>query len=342
MTIGIVLTRSGSPTIAPNAIIPGTGALTIPSGTTAERPSPATNGMIRYNTDTNQFEVYENGAWVNLVASSGGGTGTVTSVGISSTDLTISGSPITTSGTIIANLAVQGGLVPGSYTNADITVNSKGIITTISSGGASTIRLYDENYVSAAPNNVTGQNGFTIGEDNTVSGQDAFAFGVSNTSIALGSGAVGNSANATLPGQFAHAGGKFAVAGDAQGSDFIYRGTTLTQYPIEIFLDGSSARLVLSDNAAMTFEALVIAKRTDVVGDYASFRCEGLIKRDVGASTTAIIGTVNKTIIAKTNSNVDVNFVADTTNGSLQALIQGDSGQTYRWVIRVITVEQIA
>lgn len=341
MTIGIVLTRSGSPTIEPNAVIPGTGALTIPSGTTAERPSPATEGMIRYNTDTNQFEAYENGAWVDLVAGSGG-IGTVTSVGLSSTDLTVSGSPVTTSGTITLNLAVQGGLVPGTYANADVTVNSKGIITSISSGGASTIRLYDENYVSAAPNSVTGQNGFTIGEDNVVSGQDAFAFGVSNLSSALGSGAIGNSANATMPGQLAHAAGKFAVAGDAQGSDFIYRGTSLTQYPIEIFLDGTAARLVLADNAAITFEALVVARRTDAIGDYASFRCEGLIKRDTGPATTAIIGTVNKTIIAKTNTNVDVNFAADTTNGSLFVTIQGDAGQTYRWVIRLITAEQVA
>lgn len=42
---------------------PGTGAFTVPSGTTAQRPSPPANGMIRYNTTLNAFEKYENGAW---------------------------------------------------------------------------------------------------------------------------------------------------------------------------------------------------------------------------------------------------------------------------------------
>ena len=37
-------------------------ALLMPSGTTAERPSPS-NGMFRYNTEEAEFEGYANGAW---------------------------------------------------------------------------------------------------------------------------------------------------------------------------------------------------------------------------------------------------------------------------------------
>jgi len=44
-----------------------TGALRIPSGTTAERGTPA-NGDIRYNTDTTQLEGYANGTWQNMTA----------------------------------------------------------------------------------------------------------------------------------------------------------------------------------------------------------------------------------------------------------------------------------
>ena len=40
----------------------GTGATTLPSGTTGQRPTP-TNGMIRYNTTTNAIDVYVNGTW---------------------------------------------------------------------------------------------------------------------------------------------------------------------------------------------------------------------------------------------------------------------------------------
>ena len=40
-----------------------TGAITVPNGTTAQRPAVPINGMIRYNTDTARFEGYVNG-WV--------------------------------------------------------------------------------------------------------------------------------------------------------------------------------------------------------------------------------------------------------------------------------------
>ena len=47
-------------------VIDGTAALVVPIGTTAQRPSSSANGQLRYNTDNNEFEVYENGAWKNL------------------------------------------------------------------------------------------------------------------------------------------------------------------------------------------------------------------------------------------------------------------------------------
>jgi hypothetical protein len=64
---------SGNPTIAitTDPIIPGTGSVTIPYGTTAQRSSPA-NGMIRGNSDSNSFEGYINGAWGSLGGSSSG------------------------------------------------------------------------------------------------------------------------------------------------------------------------------------------------------------------------------------------------------------------------------
>jgi hypothetical protein len=41
-----------------------TGAVTVPAGTTAQRPSPAVNGMMRYNTTTLVVEGYANNTWV--------------------------------------------------------------------------------------------------------------------------------------------------------------------------------------------------------------------------------------------------------------------------------------
>ena len=51
-----------------NTTINDTGHLTLPSGTTAQRPASPTNGMLRYNTSTNAVELYYGGAWSNVTS----------------------------------------------------------------------------------------------------------------------------------------------------------------------------------------------------------------------------------------------------------------------------------
>lgn len=106
--------------LAPNTVIPGTGAITIPVGTTAQRPV-GQDGMIRYNTDVNTYEVYDSGSWTSLPA------GAVTLV---NTGTGLTGGPITSSGTIsIANT----GVLPATYGTAaavpQLVVNAQGQIT---------------------------------------------------------------------------------------------------------------------------------------------------------------------------------------------------------------------
>lgn len=69
---------AGSPvfSIADNAVLPGTASVTVPAGTTAQRPASPSNGDIRYNTDTTRFEVYADNSWETI----GVGDGTVTNV----------------------------------------------------------------------------------------------------------------------------------------------------------------------------------------------------------------------------------------------------------------------
>ena len=55
-------------------------ALQLPSGTTAERPSSATSGEWRFNTDTNEIEFYDGSAWYSIAPASSGGGGGVFSV----------------------------------------------------------------------------------------------------------------------------------------------------------------------------------------------------------------------------------------------------------------------
>lgn len=58
--------------IADNPILPGTGAVTVPDGTTCQRPCVPTNGMFRYNTSTSEFEGYQLCTWGAI---GGGGSG---------------------------------------------------------------------------------------------------------------------------------------------------------------------------------------------------------------------------------------------------------------------------
>jgi|TARA_X000000950_G_scaffold72161_2_gene89578 hypothetical protein len=47
-------------------IIDTTNVMLVAKGTTAQRPTTPVNGHIRYNTDDEQFEAYQNGAWREL------------------------------------------------------------------------------------------------------------------------------------------------------------------------------------------------------------------------------------------------------------------------------------
>jgi len=44
-------------------IIDSTNTVLMPKGTTAQRPTSPNNGHVRYNTDDEQLEAYQNGAW---------------------------------------------------------------------------------------------------------------------------------------------------------------------------------------------------------------------------------------------------------------------------------------
>ena len=106
---------TGNPTfrIADNAVFPGTGGVKVPVGTTAQRAAGA-DGLIRYNTDLNAFEVYEDGSWSSLP------TGAVTLI---NTGTGLTGGPITTTGTISLTTPVaveNGGTGLNSYAAGDL------------------------------------------------------------------------------------------------------------------------------------------------------------------------------------------------------------------------------
>lgn len=96
---------AGNPTISlpsTGLTFPGTEGVVLPIGTTAQRV--ATTGEARFNSDSSAIEYYNGSVWVSLVASTGG---TVTSIDAAqpAAGLTITGAPITTSGTLTFALA---------------------------------------------------------------------------------------------------------------------------------------------------------------------------------------------------------------------------------------------
>ena len=73
-------------TTADGVDIEGTGSLTIPVGTTAQRPSSPAQGMIRRNTTDSAFEGYTGNAWAPL---GGGATGGGSDAWVVETDQTV-------------------------------------------------------------------------------------------------------------------------------------------------------------------------------------------------------------------------------------------------------------
>jgi hypothetical protein len=62
---------AGNPTvaIASNPVLPGTGSVTVPVGNTAARPGTPVEGMLRYNSQTDELEVYKADAWKTITTS---------------------------------------------------------------------------------------------------------------------------------------------------------------------------------------------------------------------------------------------------------------------------------
>jgi len=171
-------------------------------------------------------------------------------------------------------------------------------------------------------------------------------------SIALGSGAetvtgatnslaIGMQSLARIRGAVVQASGRFSNNGDAQAGRYLLRTGTVNSVPTELFINGTAGgtRLVIPDDSTWTFRITITGHRTDTGNGHAGYTAAGVIYRNSGVATTALQGSVQKSVLAESNAAWDINITADTTNGSLKVMATGEAGKTIRWVALVETVE---
>ena len=150
-------TGIGNPvfSIADNAVMPGTGAMTIPKGTSGQQPVASVDGMIRYDTSYGAFYGYSGGSW-NQFSLSGGVTQVNTGTGLT-------GGPITGVGTIsIDNTTVTYGAYGSTTQVGTFTVNAQGQLTaaanvTISASGIGAVTT-----INGTANEITASGASTV------------------------------------------------------------------------------------------------------------------------------------------------------------------------------------
>jgi len=155
-------------------------------------------------------------------------------------------------------------------------------------------------------------------------------------SVALGDGALSQAHGAVV-----QAAGYFSHSGDAQVGSYVMRGITIDAVNTEIFLNGTSDKLLMNANTTVAFSMTVVGRRTDASNEGAVYELRGGIDRDTTVLSTRIIGGVNKIVISEDNPPWDVMVDADTFTGALRIKVKGEAGKTIRWVAHIRTVEVI-
>lgn len=216
------------------------------------------------------------------------------------------------------------------------TLGSPGqVITTNGSGNLyfadppTSLKLYAENPAIYITPVALGNNSIALGD------------GAQTSSTALDSLAIGLQSLARTQGSIVQASGRFSSTGDAQAGRYLLRSITINSVPTELFIDGTagSVRLVLPDDATWTFRVTITGHRTDSPDGHAGYTSSGVIYRTSGPSTTAILGSIQKSVLAESNQVWDINTSADPINGSIKITVVGETGKTIRWVALVETVE---
>ena len=272
---------SGNPTltIADNVVLPGTGAMTVVSGTSAQQPVGA-EGQFRFNTSTSTFDGYASGTWRQFALSggvtsfSGGSTGLTPSIPTSGAITlggvlnvanggtganTLSGyvfgngtSPMTASATI-PTTALSGTVTNAQLANSSLTYNG----VTVALGASGTITANTTSTLTIGTGlsgtSFNGSSPVTIAIDSTVATLTGVQTltnktinGPDNTLTNIANASLSNSA-ITINGSSVSLGASVTVTATATSALTIGTGLTGTSYngsaPVTIAIDSTVATL---------------------------------------------------------------------------------------------------
>jgi hypothetical protein len=280
---------SGNPTVglADNPVLPGTGSVTVPVGTTGQQPS-GNVGMIRYDTTVGAFLGYSGGAW-NQFSLAGGVTQVNTGTGLT-------GGPITGVGTIsLADTAVTTGSYGSSTQVGTFTVNAQGQLTAATNVSISASSIGAVISVSGTANEIT-------------------ATGTSAVTLSLPSALTFTGKTVT--------GGAFNMTSATVGSDTVTTNTasqTLTNKTIS----GSSNTLTNIANASLTNSSLTIGTTPISLGA-SSLTLGGLTSVAVTQDPTSALQLATKQYVDAVAEGLHIHAsCAAATTGTLASITGG-------------------
>lgn len=199
-----------------------------------------------------------------------------------------------------------------------------------------------------------GNSGYTSGDGNVFIGYtngmsnstvNAITLGYSAYNTYSGSTSIGYYAKDDFPGEITYSTGRFSSStyGNVKISSIPMWMTTTNATATEMGT-GSGAdetapagRLALTNNSTYIFYVDIVARKSTTGTDYSAWNLKFCINREANAASTALVGTVTKTLIGQTSgaSSWDVNVTADTTNGRPAIKVTGQASTTIRWVANV-------
>ena len=217
-------------------------------------------------------------------------------------------------------------------------------------------------------NEISGEKSAACGSGNIISGNQSFASGEGNqineyAGHAEGNGNVVNSVCSHAEGSlnecngvYSHAEGMCAktyndfqhakascdfyggeAKGEAQYTNIIARIESEGIGPFELLI-GEQGKVLLMDNKMNAFRVMVVGT-DDIMAEGAAYELKGLIRKQGNAASTALIGSVTKTVLAESIPELDANISADTVGGALKIEVTGQEGVLLRWVAFIEMVE---